>query len=84
MLKIEVMPDSVRQLTSKAGRAFCLQAGWVHVLTAEGKPQPHPVRAEWFVDSPDKAAADAAPITDSGISIGASNAPATNIPGLLA
>jgi hypothetical protein len=49
MLKIEVPADSVRQITSKDGKAYTLQSGYVHVLSADGKPQPHPVRAEWFV-----------------------------------
>lgn len=60
MLRIEIGTDSVRSLTSKAGRPFFLQTGWVHVLTPDGKPQPHPVKAEWFVDSPDKASSPGA------------------------
>lgn len=57
MIRVEIpTADAVRSFTSKAGKPCTKQVGYIHVLTADGKPQPHPVRAEWFIDGPEKAA----------------------------
>jgi hypothetical protein len=50
MLRIEVPADSVRQITSKNGKAYTLQSGYVHTFSRNGQLHPHPVRAEWFID----------------------------------
>jgi hypothetical protein len=57
MLKIEIAADSVRRIVTKDDKKYTLQAGYVHTLDQQGRPHPHPVRAEWFVGRDEQPAA---------------------------
>jgi hypothetical protein len=60
MLKIEIHPDQVRTFNGKDGKSYRMQAGYVHTLGPDGRPQPHPVRAEWFLNRDEQAPAPGA------------------------
>jgi len=50
MIKIEIAAGAVRSLMSKAGKPFRLCEAYAHTLDAQGKPHPHPVRFEFFLN----------------------------------
>lgn len=54
MLKIEVLPNSTRTITSKkTGQPYRVQEVYATTLDRDGKPQPHPQRAEFFLNDAD-------------------------------